>query len=153
MTDPRHVPAAPGNSAEPTVTTGIARGMNQLEDLENRLPQPTEAELAYAKEPLFSKKVLVAWAAAALAVWMAFNIVVPVIKETIRAAVVEGIEEPGSNTATKRVIVTPNGTRITISRDVVGAPQGPPVVVGTPEKPTAPEAVPALPAEPVSGKK
>ena len=147
--------------AQPTMTTGIARGMHQLEDLENRVPQPSEAERAYATEPLFSKKVLLGWAAAAFAVWMVFQIVVPVIKETVRAAVVESVAEPGSNAATKQVIRTRNGLTITrtdkgvtIQRETPGAASAAPVVIPTPEAPKEPAAAPpAQPVPPVSGKK
>ena len=158
--------------AQPATTTGIARDMHQLEDLENRLPQePDDAEPAAAKEPLFSKKVMILWAAGALAVWMFFNFIGPIIRDSIRASVVESLEEPGSNTAAKQVdgsmtdappwaakqvIRTRNGTTITLTekgvtilRDVPGAA---PVVVPTPQLPKAPAEVPA-PAPQSSGKK
>ena len=99
-----------------TMTTGILKGVRQIEGLEGNLSPAFEdspSEPPYVKEPLFSKKVLIGWATAAFVVWFAFSFIVPEIIREVKSAVVDAMEEPGSNTATKTVIRTRNGMTIT----------------------------------------
>jgi hypothetical protein len=67
----------------------------------------------YVKEPLFNKKVMLAWAAGAALVWFAVKVVLPIAFESARTAIVQSIKEAektGSNVVIKR-----DGQTITIS--------------------------------------
>jgi hypothetical protein len=114
---------------------------------------PVEPEVpAYVKEPLFSKKVLAAWAIGTLMVWFAITVVVPEIVRSVKSEIRMRMAEPGMNTAGERVIETPGG-RIIIKRDekgtiVVeriapgGGPAAPVVRVTAPPAPEPPAAAP-----------
>ncbi len=87
------------------LTTGVMRGMDQLDSLNEGLesypmdpfdavpPQP------YKKERLFSRKVLIGWAAATLIVWFVLTMIFPVIRETVVTEIRARMTEPTTNTA------------------------------------------------------
>lgn len=121
--------------------SGMTREVRVLDDLESRVPLAPEPQ-SYVREPLFSKKVMIAWAAGAFIVWFGFSFIVPEIVGAIRTAIESSVEPEGSNGAVKRVITTRNGTKITIEREgvTVAAPPAPPPSTAEPE------AAPAAPA-------
>ncbi len=80
------------------------------------------------EERLFPRKVLVAWAVAALTFWFLISFVAPVVKQTIKETVVQRLQERG-------VDVKVNGHTIE------------PVVPAEPSIPALP-AVPAVPTDP-----
>lgn len=109
---------------------------------ESALPVPSESA-PYDPGPLFSKKVLIGWALAALTVWFAFTFIGPIVKEAVKSAIVSSLEEAGSNTAVKTVITTKNGLTITRSEKGVtierNSPPGPtPPATAKPEPATMP---------------
>jgi len=148
MTYPRDESAEPKLGKE-TMTTGL-QGLRQIEGLGGQVePMPEVDPPVYVKEPLFSKKVMLAWAAGAFIVWFAFSFIVPEIVEEVKESIVSSMEQSGSNTATKTVIRTKNGITITrtergITIDRPGLPPQPaePLKPGVPA-PTAPAAPPA----------
>jgi hypothetical protein len=121
---------------------------------ESLLPDTPAAKAA--KEPLFNKKVMFVWAFGAFAVWFAIHVVVPIAFESAKVAIREAIEQAGQNSrdGKTKVIILPNGRRITITSD--GPRIGPEhpsttvISVPTPAEPAiAPVAgTPAPPAEP-----
>jgi hypothetical protein len=68
--------------------TEITQRIDSLEqhDVES-VPPP------YVREPLFNKKVMAAWALGALAVWLAFSLVLPAVVESVKTTVVDRINE------------------------------------------------------------
>lgn len=86
-----------------------------------------------SRERLFPRKVMIGWALVAVAAYFGLRIATTVFKESVKTAV------GATSTRTKDgvVILTPNGTRITIGRDRAG---GPSVIVnpGGPAKPIPP---------------
>lgn len=108
-----------------------------------------------AREPLFNKKVMVVWGVAAFAVWFAIHFVVPVALESAKVAVKEAIQQAGQNSpdGRRKVIILPNGRRITITSDgpAIG-PAGPSTTTITAVPPLPPPpaaaAAPAKPAVP-----
>lgn len=114
------------------------------------LTRVPEAESPVMKERLFSRKVLVGWAALTLALYFGVRLVTTVIKDSVRASVREsvaaGARTSGSNSRPGRVVILlPNGKRITIDRN-----GGKVSVSGAPPALPAPkaEALPAAPAVP-----
>ena len=105
MTEPSEgLPKARMGDTE--ITARAERSFDQLESLNaNRfdevppsiqdLPEP----VPYKKERLFSRKVIIGWAAATLVVWFAITFIAPVIFETVRAEIESRMEPPTSNTA------------------------------------------------------
>lgn len=97
------------------LTTGVMRGMDQLDSLNAQLeprsvdpidevpPQP------YVKERLFSRKVLIGWAAATLIVWFALTMIVPVVLESVGNEIRVKMREPSHNTAAPVVAPVPPG--------------------------------------------
>ena len=130
-------------------TTGVMRGVEQIDSFAARPVAPAEPE-PYVREPLFSKKVLFGWAFATLAVWFALSFVVPEIIETIRTEIASRVEPAGRGPAGERIYRTRRGvvkiTRtdkgITIEQvDAADAPAAATVTV-----PVVPPAEPAPPA-------
>jgi hypothetical protein len=96
----------------PTMSTGVQRGLDQLESLGMQQPPPAPAE-PYKKEPLFSKKVLIGWGLGTLAVWFVVTMIIPSIAGAIRGAIRDGtVSTSGDNTI--KTITLRNGTVITI---------------------------------------
>jgi hypothetical protein len=97
-----------------------------------------EAPSPYAKEPLFNKKVMLAWALAAFAVWWGVNMIAPMVIDTVRTSINEAVQE----------VETGSDGTITIRRNgkVISITRGPnPTVIVQPEGKAAPPA-PTTPA-------
>src|SRR5215208_5273484 len=128
-------------------------------------PMPTPAR---PRERLFSRKVMVGWALFAIAAYFGVQVAKSAVKASVRQAVEAGSLKSATQTKDGMVIETPNGTRITIHRDL---PNGPSIIVDnkaptvtrtrtrttvtTPTRPTVktgpttpPEAPPPIPPEP-----
>jgi len=92
--------------------TGIQLPVNDLNRAElEAIPQPTQK-----RERLFSRRVLIGWAALALAAYLGVHF----IESRIKRSVTETIQTVGAGAPTRDVIyVTPIG-RITVSRDKEG---------------------------------
>lgn len=125
-------------------TTAMTKGIDSFE------PHPMEqVPPAYVREPLFNKKVMVVWALAAFAVWFTVKMVFPVVLESVKTAVVEGVKEAEQKGGGKVKVSRKNGV-ITITTDAP-APAGSatpalPPAVAIPAAPTgaaAPAPVPA----------
>lgn len=130
-----------------TMPTGILRGVRQLGGLEGRIapaPESQPSESPYVKEPLFSRKVLIGWAAGALVVWLIFTFIAPIVIESVKSGVLASIEQPALNNAAKTVIRTRNGLTITRTARGVTISRNTPSATA----PTKPVAVPA-PVKPV----
>ena len=134
-------------------TTGIARAVQQLDDLGANRPQPIDSapvDAPYVKEPLFSKKVIAAWAGATLVIWFVISFIAPAVKESIKTAIVSSMEESGTNTAGKTTVIrTRNGRTITIDENGVTikredrqGPVVPPIKVVIPAPPGEPAPAP-----------
>ena len=114
-----------------------------FESFEDASLEPVDtAALAYRKEPLFNKKVMLAWAIGAAIVWFAVSFVRPIAFESAKTAIVESIKEAegsGSN-----VIIERDGQKIAIRTQPAKPPAAaiPPAPAGT--------AVPAAPADPAN---
>ena len=123
--------------------------LSSLDSLQDASLEPVDpASLAYRNEPLFNKKVMLAWAIGAAVVWFAVSFVLPIAFESAKTAIVQSIKEAegtGSNITIQR-----DGQQITITTKPAkpakpAKPSGPPVpTAGTP----APAAAPADPANP-----
>ena len=74
-----------------------------------------EAPPAYAKEPLFNKKVMFAWALGAFAVWFAVRMIVPIVTETARTSIREAVQEVETGTD-GTITIRRNGKVISITR-------------------------------------
>ena len=91
--------------AAPEMPTGVMRSIEQLDALNaNRLELPPVSEPLpeappYRKERLFSRKVMIGWAAATLLVWFALTFITPIIAETVKAEIMSRMEPPTTNTA------------------------------------------------------
>ena len=124
--------------------------------------------VAPPRERLFSRKVMIGWALLAIAAYFGVQVAKRAVKASVRQAVESGSLRSATRTKDGMVIETPNGTRITIHRDL---PNGPSVTVDneaptvtrtrtrttvtTPTRPTVktgptapPEAPPPIPPEP-----
>ena len=101
------------------LTTGVMRGVEQIDSLGAQpVPagEPPPEPVPYVKEPLFSKKVLIGWAAATFILWFGVTVIIPEIVRTIKT----GIEESIANTPPgARILQTPNG-KLTIIKTETG---------------------------------
>jgi hypothetical protein len=117
-------------------------GVVPLDALENAGLEPVEPPpLPYKKEPLFNKKVMLAWAIGAAAVWFAVSFVLPIAFESAKSAIVQSIKDAegtGSN-----VIIQRDGDKITITTQPSATPAAAakPPKPAKPVKPAKPEAV------------
>lgn len=122
-----------------------------LDSLEPHQLTPDEEDLlAYQREPLFNKRVMIVWAGFALAIWFVMSFVVPAAMQSAKIAIREAVREAETNTGpngTEKVIILPNGKRITIRTD--GPPEAglPAPATAAPAAPK--EAEPATPPAPV----
>lgn len=117
--------------------------LSPFEPLENASLEPLDSTpLAYKKEPLFNKKVMLAWAVGAAVVWFAVSFVLPIAFESAKTAIVQSIKEAegtGSN-----VIIERDGQKITI-RTQPAKPPAPPAPAAKAVTP-----VPAAQADPAN---
>jgi hypothetical protein len=122
-------------------------GMIPFDALENASLEPVEpAPPSYKKEPLFNKKVMLAWAIGAAVVWFAVSFVLPIAFESAKTAIVQSIKEAegtGSN-----IIIQRDGQQITITTKPAKPPK--PVKPAGPAAPAAGIPVPAAPADPTN---
>jgi hypothetical protein len=115
---------------------------------ERQIPE-TAAERA-AKEPLFNKKVMFVWAAAALAVWFSFSVVIPAAFNAVKLSLREAVTSAETAPDGSKIIRLKNGKTITITKHGRNN-----ITISTGAEPgaaaPAPAAVeaPAKPAEPV----
>lgn len=142
MTEPSEgLPKTKAGDTE--ITSRAAQSFEQLDSLNaNRfdelppsihdLPEP----VPYKKERLFSRKVIIGWAAATLVVWFAITFIVPAVLETVRDEIKSRMQAPTSNTAAPVVAPVPDVAPVV-------APTAKPA---EPAKP-APPAKPAAPAK------
>ncbi len=82
--------------------TEPTREASRADDLDPLPPPPADlvpTEPPYVKEPLFSKKVMAAWAVGALLVWFAFTFIVPEVVRAVKAEIVRSSEPPAPNTS------------------------------------------------------
>jgi hypothetical protein len=129
---PDDIPQKPVD-LEPSATGRVQRiDSFQPHDLE---PPPP----AYVKEPLFNKKVMAAWAIAAFAVWFTVKMVIPVVFQSVKTAVVESVKEAEKKSGTGTITIKRNGRVIQITTD---APPATPLPPGT-AAPANPAATPA----------
>ncbi len=94
------------------------------------LTRVPEAESPVMKERLFSRKVLVGWAALTLALYFGVRLVTTVIKDSVRASIASGAHSGASSHGGNVVIMLPNGKRITIGENgaEVSMPKVPPAL-------------------------
>ncbi|MEO8575301.1 MAG: hypothetical protein ABI556_01310 [Gemmatimonadales bacterium] len=121
---------------ETEITARSARSFEQLDSLNanrfDELPQAihdSPERVPYKKERLFSRKVIIGWAAATLIVWFAITFIAPAVFETVKQEIVSRMQAPTSNTA-------------------IPAPVEPVAPVPAVEPVLAPVAEPASPAKP-----
>jgi hypothetical protein len=133
------------------ITAHAARSFEQLDSLNaNRFdPLPLSARdlpepAPYVKERLFSRKVIIGWAAATLLVWFAISFIAPIVVETVRAEIESRMIPPTGNTAGQHPDVAPGHP--------VPAPPDAAPVVAPPAEPLAPVA-PVQPVKPPAPKK
>jgi len=82
--------------------TEPTREASRADELDPLPPAPADlmpTETPYVKEPLFSKKVMAAWAIIALLVWFAFTFIVPEIVQAVKAEIVRSSEPRTTNTS------------------------------------------------------
>lgn len=96
---------------------------------ESLLPDAVPA--GYRREPLFSRRVMIAWATGAFLLWFGVTFIVPEIVNSVKAEIRENMREPGTNTRTIRVrdrtvIIETPGRPSVADRVVVPAPPEPP---------------------------
>lgn len=128
--------------------------LSSLDSLQDASLEPIDsAHAAYRKEPLFNKKVMLAWAIGAAVVWFAVSFVLPIAFESAKTAILQTIKEAevsGSN-----VIIQRDGQKITITTKPAKSaqpanPSGPPApsaTAGTPAAAPADAANPQGPAK------
>jgi hypothetical protein len=104
-------------------------GIAPLDSLDqNRIEPVIPPAPVYTPEPLFNKKVMLAWALGAAAVWFTVKMIVPIGIESAKTAVRQAVKDAEQNPGTT-VTITRNGRVITIKR--------------SPETPPAPTPAPA----------
>src|SRR5512132_1647278 len=139
---PDDIPQKPVD-LEPPVT-GIVQGLDSFQP--HAVEPPPQA---YVREPLFNKKVMMAWALAAFAVWFAVKMVIPVVVQSVKTAVVESVKE-AEQKGVKKVTIRRNGRVIEITTDAPAATPLPPgaAAPATPAATPAPAAKVEAPAPP-----
>lgn len=138
-------------NSDPLLTGMIARPQQPLEPPSSAydLPVTPEPE-AEKREPLFNRKVMALWAAAALAAWIIVKLIAPAVFETTKASIKEAVRqaemESGSGSTPGTIRIERNGRVITIQTDRPPATTPPPVALPAPAPPT--EVAPAIPPKP-----
>lgn len=128
-----HERAADTRMRETSLTPADSLDPDSLEPLVDTPP-------AYVKEPLFNKKVMLAWALGAAAVWFAVSVILPMAMETAKTSIRQAVEEAEKG-SDGTITIRRNGKVITITRDPA------PGVTITPDTKGAPAATPvAAPA-------
>jgi hypothetical protein len=99
--------------------------------------EPVSPAPDYKPEPVFNKKVMLAWALGAAALWFAVKVITPIAVESARNAIVESVKQQNPGTT---VTITRKGGVISITRT-----QGDPATPAAAAKPGAAprEAAPA----------
>ena len=124
-------------------------GVIPAESFERDYLEPVEsAPPPYVKEPLFNKKVMLAWALGAFAVWFAVSMIVPIAVDSARTSIREAVQEveKGSDGT---ITIRRNGKVISITRGkdpqviVKPDPAAAPAGTAAPPAPT----LPPVPAE------
>ena len=119
--------------------------LSPFEPLENASLEPLDSTPpAYDKEPLFNKKVMLAWAVGAAVVWFVVSFVLPIAFESAKTAIVQSIKEAegtGSN-----VVIERDGHKITIHTGPAKHPL--PATPASPAGAAVPAAAPADVANP-----
>ena len=111
-------PSNPPRLDEPHTGVMPSAALNDWNQADIEMPPP---EPAVAREPIFSRRVLVGWALFALVAYFGVHLIGSVIKSSVREAI-NTAGEMGGNPPGKEIIYrTPNG-KITITRDEAGGP-------------------------------
>ena len=140
MTDPDKI-RAEAVRPDPATTGIMPVGSLDFNSVEPVEPEPPP----YVPEPLFNKKLMLAWALGAAAVWVTVKFVVPIAVESAKVAVVETVKEVEAN----------GGVRFKIERDKTGRIykitriEGPvtPLPAAAPPAPAASVPVPKAPPD------
>ena len=135
------------NPDERNLETGMHDpGLTSFDSLQEGSLEPIEpAPPPYKKEPLFNKKVMLAWAIGAAAVWFVFSFVLPIAFESAKSAIVQTIKEAETENG-GTVTITRNGRGITITR--TNAPAATTPAAGAAPSATATPPVPVQPVQP-----
>lgn len=133
---------------EPPVT-GIVQGLDSFQPHAVEPPPPD-----YVREPLFNKKVMVVWALAAFAVWFTVKMVIPVVLQSVKTAVVESVKEAEKKSGTGTITIKRNGRVIQITTDAPATTPVPPATAApaTPAGTAAPAATVVAPSPPPAKK-
>jgi len=153
----------PYEGQNPLRDTGVQRSTDTPERLPDELQTPwrgdwghelsqaPEVERPVRRERLFSRKVLIGWAALTLALYFGVRIVKDVIGRSVRENVRVNAARRGPGAAANSrsegvTILLPNGKRITINNTgaEVSLPDAPPALPAPGAEP-APSATPAAP--------
>ncbi len=132
-------------AAEPVEATWLT---GPYADERYLVPEVEVAPPVYHKERLFSRKVLIGWAAATLTLWFLIRFVAPVVMntvgETVRETVIDRLHDRGVNVKVNGRTVTPTIPAIPPIPPIPAIPPVPavPAAAGVTAKP-APQAVPA----------
>jgi hypothetical protein len=140
---------------EPAVTGVMNKADLNLESMDDEYDLPMGPdEVAYRKEPLFNKRVMVTWAALTLGAWIFLKLIVPVAVDSARTAIVQSAKEaqsrkgnPGSG---RGIRIERNGNSIVITTDELKPP--PAAAVPAPAAPVS-EAAPVTAPEPATAKR
>ena len=129
-------------------------GVIPAESFERDYLEPVEsAPPPYVKEPLFNKKVMLAWALGAFAVWFAVSMIVPIAMESAKTSIREAVQEVDKG-SDGTITIRRNGKVISITRGkdpqviVTPDPAALPAGSAVPPATVAPPA-PTLPPVPV----
>ena len=144
MTNPDKIPTKAGRP-DPSTT-----GLIPLNSLDPHSVEPVEPQPPpYVPEPLFNKRLMLAWAMGAAAVWFTVKFVVPVAIDSAKTAVVESVKEVEANGGVVRIKIErdKNGKIYNITRIETPAV---PVPAKAPAAAGSPAATPTLPADPAT---
>jgi len=157
----------PYEGQNPLRDTGVQRSADEPEPLPSELQspwradwghdlsQPPEVERPIRRERLFSRKVLIGWAALTLALYFGVRMVKDMVNRSVRGSVHvnRGARAPaaGANSRSDGLtILLPNGKRITINNTgaEVSLPDAPPApsAQSAPKAESAPTAIPPVAA-------
>ena len=137
MTNPDKIPAE-ALRPDPSTT-----GLIPLHSLDPHSVEPVEPQTPpYVPEPLFNKRLMLAWAMGAAAVWFTVKFVVPVAIDSAKTAVVESVKEIEANGGAVKLKIERdrNGNIYKITRietPALPVPAKAPAAVGSPPATTA----------------
>ena len=95
------------------LTTGVMRGIDQLDSLNAGLdphaidPIASAPPPEFKKERVFSRKVLFGWAGATLVIWFLVRVIAPIVVESVQSAIVSSIEDEHWGSAAAAVPAPP----------------------------------------------